>query len=131
MGGKGADVTVYPIRTGEQQAGHAFEYSWDSMDILQSRRAGHAKVTSSDVAILTHDQYLRYLGIVIKELEQTLDHALGMGGVVRILPEEQCDTQSGGIASTQNIRSGARVFRLFGWRYRKHRNRPVGHRVTG
>ncbi|MNR02673.1 hypothetical protein D3C85_1185360 [compost metagenome] len=58
------------------------------MEILQTRCASHAKTTSGHIAILAHNQCLWYLWIVVKELKQTLNHALGMGGIVRVLPEK-------------------------------------------
>ncbi|MNC42417.1 hypothetical protein D3C75_912320 [compost metagenome] len=131
MGGEGADVTVYPIRTGDQQTGYACVHRWHNLYTLQSWSTGHAVAVSSDIAVLTHDQCLRYLGVLIKELEQALDHALGMGGVVGVLPEEQCDTQGGGITPVQNISSSTRIFRLLGRGYRKYRDWPIGYRVAG
>ncbi|MNF80546.1 hypothetical protein D3C76_446020 [compost metagenome] len=129
--GKGADVTVYPIRTGEQQTCRASENSRNGLDALQAGCTMLSVQVSGHIAIFANDQCLGHLWIVVKKLEQALDHALGMGGIVRVLPEEQRDTQGSGIASTKNSVWGSGVLRLFGWCYRKHRNWPVGHGVTG
>ncbi|MNN08513.1 hypothetical protein D3C81_1213690 [compost metagenome] len=103
MGGIASNIPIHPIRTGDQQPGHALVDRRDDMAVLQSRSSYNPQSVSRDVAILAHNQGLGHFGVVIEELEQSLDHALGMGCVFCVLPQKQRDPERGGVAPVENI----------------------------
>ncbi|MNG08417.1 hypothetical protein D3C84_917730 [compost metagenome] len=73
------------------------------MAVLQSKGSCNPQSVSRDIAILAHDQGLGHFRVVIEELEQSLDHALGMGCVFCVLPQKQRDSQCRGIATAEDI----------------------------
>ncbi|MNJ57785.1 hypothetical protein D3C77_533890 [compost metagenome] len=101
------------------------------MDVLQAGGTGHAIGTAGDIAVPADDQRQRRLGVVIKKCEQPFDHALGMGGVLGVLPEKQGHAQGGGITAAEDVAGSSGVFRLFGRGDGEGRDRPVGHGVAG
>ncbi|MNQ74540.1 hypothetical protein D3C85_892990 [compost metagenome] len=109
MGGIATNIPIHPIRTGDQQPGHALVYRRDDLAVLQSRSSYNPQSVSRDIAILAHNQGLGHFGVVIKELEQSLDHALGMGCVFCVLPQKQRDSERGCVATVMNVTRGAGI----------------------
>ncbi|MNX97027.1 hypothetical protein D3C86_1293760 [compost metagenome] len=109
VGGITADVPIHPIRAGNQQPGHAFVDGGDDVAVLQSKGSCNPQSVSRDVAILAHDQGLGHFRVVIEELEQSLDHALGMGCVFCVLPQKQRDSERGCVATVMNVTRGAGI----------------------
>ncbi|MNG08215.1 hypothetical protein D3C84_915580 [compost metagenome] len=93
MSGITADVPIHTIRAGDQQPGHAFVHRGDYLHALQARRTGLAIDISCHITVPARDQRLGHLRVVIKKLEQSLDHALRMGRTFIVLPEKLGNSQ--------------------------------------
>ncbi|MNJ52256.1 hypothetical protein D3C77_475820 [compost metagenome] len=124
------DVSVHALGAAEQQAGHAFEYAGNDVDVLQSGSPRYAIGTAGNITIAAEHKGLRDLRIGLKEAEQALEHTLGMGRVLGLLPEKQCDAEGGGIASTEYVIGDAHVVRLFRWGNGEGRYGPVSYGVA-